>query len=208
MNTHAEKSYSRLFWSLAILGLVVDQASKYGVFAELDRGQPTNRVSIVSGVFELRTHYSTERETGEGLLAYLRSLNSETLPVVNIGALFGWGTNWGWDANVLFALVSVTAAVAIILWSMRRSSRSDFFLSLSLGLILAGTLGNFYDRLVFGGVRDFLHWYYVVDWPDFNFADCCLVCGAGALLVQSFMVEPHAVEQPTSTQTLDMVEAK
>jgi lipoprotein signal peptidase len=56
----------------------------------------------------------------------------------------------------------------------------------ALGLILAGTLGNLYDRLVFNGVRDFLHWDYFYDWPVFNVADCCLVCGAGLLLLQAF----------------------
>ena len=34
-----------------------------------------------------------------------------------------------------------------------------------------------YDRVVYGGVRDFLHFYWF-EWPVFNFADCCLVGGA------------------------------
>ena len=54
----------------------------------------------------------------------------------------------------------------------------------------AGTLGNFYDRVVFNGVRDFLHWNYRFDWPVFNIADCCLVCGAALLLVQAFLSSP------------------
>ena len=63
----------------------------------------------------------------------------------------------------------------------------------ALGLILAGTVGNLYDRLVFNGVRDFLHFYYV-EWPVFNFADCCLVVGAGLLLVQAMFAPPHRGE--------------
>jgi lipoprotein signal peptidase len=61
-------------------------------------------------------------------------------------------------------------------------------------LILAGTLGNFYDRIVFNGVRDFLHWNYLFDWPVFNIADCCLVCGAGLLLLQAFAAQPAKEE--------------
>jgi lipoprotein signal peptidase len=56
-------------------------------------------------------------------------------------------------------------------------------------LILAGTLGNLFDRVVFGGVRDFLYFYWF-EWPVFNVADCFLVCGAGLLLLQAFATAP------------------
>ena len=47
----------------------------------------------------------------------------------------------------------------------------------ALGLILGGTLGNLYDRVVYDGVRDFIDWHYHdLEWPVFNIADCCLVC--------------------------------
>jgi len=44
-------------------------------------------------------------------------------------------------------------------------------------------------------VRDFLHWHYAVDWPVFNVADCCLVIGAGLLLLQAFQAQPDAEEE-------------
>ena len=55
---------------------------------------------------------------------------------------------------------------------------------------LAGTVGNFYDRIVFHGVRDFLY-FYKIDWPVFNVADCCLVVGASLLLVQALLIAPR-----------------
>jgi hypothetical protein len=64
-------------------------------------------------------------------------------------------------------------------------------------LILGGTIGNLYDRLVFGGVRDFLYFYYI-EWPVFNFADCCLVVGAGLLLVHALFGTVPTTEQPAS----------
>src|SRR2546423_1759241 len=69
----------------------------------------------------------------------------------------------------------------------------------ALGLILAGTLGNLYDRLIFDGVRDFLyfHWF---EWPVFNFADCCLVSGACLLLLQAFLT--HPVKQPQESKEM------
>ena len=71
----------------------------------------------------------------------------------------------------------------------RPTTARDRALCGALGLILAGTLGNLYDRLIFDGVRDFLyfHWF---EWPVFNLADCCLVCGAFLLLVQAFWSKP------------------
>ncbi len=215
MNLPAEKSYRQLFWSVAMIGLVLDQASKYMVFNELYSARPESKRQLIAGAFELLTRFTNEPETGQGLLSWLRALNGDKLPFVNTGALFGWGTGWGWDANSFFALVSVAAALAIIYWSTRPQARHDRFLALALGLILAGTLGNLYDRVVFGGVRDFLHWYYLIDWPVFNLADCCLVCGAALLLLQAFVTEPavqeplaRAAESPSAANPAEVVEMK
>ena len=107
----------------------------------------------------------------------------------------------GGGMNTFFAAISILAAGFIIFWTTRASVARDRFLCLALGLILGGTLGNLYDRIVFGGVRDFLHCYYDTHiWPDFNIADCCLVCGAGVLLVHSFFVSDH-VPQSTTPET-------
>ena len=90
-------------------------------------------------------------------------------------------------------------------WSFRRLTACDGLLCTSLGLILGGTLGNFYDRAVFGGVRDFLyfHWKDDFKWPVFNVADCCLVCGAFLLLTQAFWAKPAT--NPAAT-TSDLAE--
>jgi len=212
----AEKSYRWFFWSLALFGLIADQGSKYIVFHQL-YGISTpygpgvkGEVDIVPGAFKLLAQFTGERDKGDDTFSSLRTWSSEVLPAVNRGALFGLGSSNGGDANLVFAVVSVLAAVAIICWSIRKNTRRERFLCLSLGLILAGTLGNLYDRIVFGGVRDFLYWYWGVDWPVFNFADGCLVCGAGLLLVQAFFTEPHtaAAESSAVAGEAAMAEAK
>lgn len=48
------------------------------------------------------------------------------------------------------------------------------------GLILGGAMGNLYDRIVYGYVRDFIS---VWKWPAFNIADSAIFCGALALLI-------------------------
>lgn len=206
--SQTERSYRWLFWTLALAGFAVDQASKYGIFYGLYTNGQESKIPLLEGKFELSTQYLVgQHDSGEGLLHLLRTLGGDTLPYVNTGALFGMGR----DSNLLFALVSIAAAVAILAWSMRPAAGRDRFLSLALGLILAGTLGNLYDRVVFGGVRDFLHWYYLIDWPVFNLADCCLVCGAFLLLVQAFGTRQEA-EKPCHGDTVssmaEVAEAK
>src|SRR5205814_10527463 len=123
------------------------------------------------------------------------------LPRVNHGALFGLGQDYQVYANTFFAVVSVAAAAAIAAWSLRRETARDRWLCTALGLILAGTLGNLFDRVVFGGVRDFLYFYWF-EWPVFNVADCFLVVGAGVLLLQAFTTpatdKPKALEPATA----------
>jgi lipoprotein signal peptidase len=197
MNATTARSYHWLFWCLALAGLCLDQVSKYEVFrrlyevAEPDQYGWSGKAELIPGVFRFHAGFTYERETETGIFAWLRTYSSDKLPHVNQGALWGRGrTIFGMNGNVIFAVVSLAAAAAIIYWSRRPHSRHDRLLSLSLGLILAGTLGNLYDRGVFNGVRDFLD-FYLINWPIFNVADCCLVCGAGLLLLQAFFAQPH-----------------
>jgi signal peptidase II len=183
---------------LAVLGASLDQITKYWVFYWLEnstyfqeqgRGGVGSR-EVVSGKFRLYTQYWTDADDVRH-------------PQVNHGALFGLGNKHEGAANLIFAAVSIFAGVAIVVWSFRRKAPGDRLLCAALGLILAGTMGNLYDRLVFHGVRDFLYWYgYGIDWPVFNVADCCLVCGAFLLLAQAFFAKPVAETQPVNASVL------
>ena len=200
------RSYTWLFWGVAMLGLALDQTTKYGIFAHLYNEGRGGEIEVIPSAFKLLAQYTPQKETGDGFTSRLRTVSGETLPCVNRGALFGMGGG----RNTLFAVVSVAAALAIIYWSSRPLTRTDGYLCLALGLILAGTLGNLYDRLVFSGVRDFFYWYYAVDWPVFNVADVCLVCGAALLLVQAFFTHPHVEYQdsaaPGSTEPVRLAQ--
>jgi lipoprotein signal peptidase len=192
----AERSYRKLFWGLAAVGLVADQASKYGMFRWLYNGGQGDDRAVVPGVFDVLARF-----TGQPGGSPLRTWGGEMMPEVNHGALFGFLGEHVEVANALFAVVSLAAAAAIVWWSGRPSARKELGLSAALGLILAGTLGNLFDRLVFGGVRDFLHLHYQsFDWPVFNVADCCLVLGAFLLLGQAFFGR-SAVEAPAPVST-------
>ena len=171
----AQPTYRLLFCLLAVAGFVSDQAQKYGVFAWL-REAPGYKHEVIPGVFDLVAQHE-------------RDADGQLTPYVNRGALFGWLQGMGLKANTGFAIISLLAAAAILVWIRQRSTASDRSLCAALGLILGGTLGNLYDRVLFGGVRDFLHWK-APEWPVFNIADCCLVVGAGLLLIQAFRTQP------------------
>lgn len=182
---------------VALLGLAADQATKYGVFGWL-----ANVESHAFAIFQVEPVgrvFTTVSDSGpldrmarRGFFLAVdfelrTSPDAPLVPHVNHGALFGFLSNYTTGANFLFAVISLVAAIAIVVWSVQPSTRKDRWLCLSLGLILAGTLGNLYDRMLFNGVRDFLHWHYGFNWPVFNLADCCLVIGAGLLMVQAFL---------------------
>lgn len=128
---------------------------------------------------------------------------------LNQGAL--WGVGQG-QVN-LFAGLSVLAAIAIVIWVARGRALYDLPLTIALGLVLGGILGNLYDRLgLWGGqtpagqplraVRDWiLFCYYDKTWPNFNIADCMLVCGAFLLAFHAFRAEANSTESPPATMT-------
>lgn len=190
------RSYRWLLFTLAVLGFAADQATKYGMFNWLY--EPSSFVGekdVIPGVFKFFTVYDpSARPTDCPLVKW----NGPVPPRVNHGALFSLGGQFKADANMLFGTVSVLAAVGISLWGLRRATGKDKWLCIALGLILGGTVGNLFDRVVFGGVRDFLYFYYI-DWPVFNVADSCLVVGAGLLLVQALFGKKKEPEAPAPT---------
>jgi lipoprotein signal peptidase len=195
MKPGSRPSYVSTLWGLALAGVVLDQATKYGVFGWLyDERSYQGTYELVPGVFKFLAQFTDQREASLGLLSRLKTLSGNPLPRVNHGTLWSLG---GEHANGVFAAVSVLAAMAIVYWSRRRSTSSDPALCAALGPILAGTLGNLYDRLVFGGVRDFLYFYWI-EWPVFNAADCFLVCGATLLLAHAIWSRPSADVRQTS----------
>jgi lipoprotein signal peptidase len=200
-----EKSYRGLFWALVLMGLILDQSGKYLVFRWLYNGHRDGTYEIVPGVFRLQTQFTDQTDTTGGILTALRTASGDRLPHVNQGALFGvklgLGDKEAWFANLVFAIVSLVAAIAITAWSTRKATARDAFLCCALGLILGGTLGNLYDRIIFGGVRDFLYFYWI-EWPVFNVADCCLVCGAFLLMGQAFLTRPAGQIAPTGKMSL------
>jgi signal peptidase II len=200
-----DRTYRWLLITLAVVGLTADQTTKYRVFRWLYNGgideTYTNSYDVVPGCFKLIAQFDPDAKFCECGFDGLQTWSAPRMPRVNHGALFGMGSAKKGSANGFFAAVSVIAALAILVWGLRRNTAREPWLMAALGLILAGTVGNLYDRMVFNGVRDFLY-FYLIDWPVFNVADCCLVVGAGLLLFQAIFITPCVIEKPVENEVV------
>jgi signal peptidase II len=98
---------------------------------------------------------------------------------------------FGQGCTLAFLYVPLYAAVAIGLAVYVLRTSGSIWTDLLLGLILGGTLGNGYDRVVQGGsVTDFvaLHWF-----PVFNVADSAISVAVVVLLAGYLLRRENSV---------------
>lgn len=167
---HAWRHWSAhlVFWLVCFLGLALDLYSKHWAWAKFYNGDFAPQDEvIIPGFLQLTA-------------------------VPNKGALFGLG-----QGLVLFFIVASIAAIGVVVYLFARSSCRQWWLHLASGLILAGAIGNLFDRWKFGFVRDFIHVYSKVNvggWEFplwryiFNVADMMLVIGVGILLIYWYVI--------------------
>jgi signal peptidase II len=125
----------------------------------------------------------------------------ESLPVIpgffnitrihNRGAIFGTFSQTNNQVVFLLLTAASLAALAMVVYYFVKTPASDKLMKVSLTLIMAGALGNQFDRLVRGHVIDFLDFYVgKAHWPFFNAADSCITIGALLMLVILFRRKP------------------
>ncbi len=193
MTNTKEKRHYLLFAVIAVLGLATDLATKSYAFAKL--GHPLENNGQVSWVIE-------------GFFGFQSSLNE--------GALFGLGQGYSW----LFIVLAFGAIIGISSWFAVGTPGKDKFLTVILAMLIAGIIGNVYDRMGLPAwegdwtwpvatineragiehdqgeriyaVRDFILFRFgSFTWPNFNIADSLLVCGVSMMLFHAFVLEPR-----------------
>lgn len=101
----------------------------------------------------------------------------------NTGAAFSFLHNAsGWQHFFLGGL-AVGVTLIILVW-LSRLPRRDWWHNIALTLILAGALGNAFDRVLYGHVVDFID-FHLGDWhfAIFNVADSAICIGAFMLIL-------------------------
>jgi signal peptidase II len=99
--------------------------------------------------------------------------------VHNSGAAFGVAPAFAG----IFLVASVVVAIGLAVYVFRNPA-SDWMYGL-LGLIMGGTVGNGYERLVNGTVTDFINFHF---WPVFNVADSAVSVGV-VLLIAGYVFQ-------------------
>ena len=122
--------------------------------------------------------------------------------VENRGITFGLLNGLGWAGPLLLVAVALAVVAALLFWLWRAEKG---LVTLALGAIAGGAAGNIIDRLRLGYVVDFLHahaWGW--SWYVFNLADAAIVCGVGALVLESlFTRSPPADRSPLAGERRD-----
>ena len=117
----------------------------------------------------------------------------EILPVFNLtlqhnsGAAFSFLSDAGGWQRWFFSAIAIVVGLFLLAWLLRLQAGQKTLAS-SLSLILAGALGNLWDRLELGYVVDFISVHYQSYYfPAFNIADSAITIGAGLMLLDMFL---------------------
>lgn len=103
-----------------------------------------------------------------------------------------YGVAWSQFENNFFILylVPIIALLAFGYFAIKANFQTKKFYSTGIFLAIAGTLGNFIDRLIFGYVVDFIQFIFgSYTYPTFNVADMCLVVGIIMLAIDIIFLE-------------------
>ena len=92
---------------------------------------------------------------------------------------------WGLEINKYFLYSAVAAILIILIFLLVKSyQRRNLFLILVITLILTGALSNLIDRLIYGGVIDFIN---LFSYSTFNIADCLIITGVGLWAIKELI---------------------
>lgn len=94
------------------------------------------------------------------------------------------GGAWGFLSDNMWVLIVITILflLAVLVFEIKFKN-THLLYTFSLSFIVGGAIGNFIDRLILKGVRDFLYFPFFSSFPTFNVADSFLCIGCILLLI-------------------------
>ena len=111
---------------------------------------------------------------------------------LNFDLLWNTGIGFGLlssNSSIFYNLISTIIAFVII-FLIIIGIKSDKFDKIAFSVIIGGALGNFYDRIYFKAVPDFIDLHYKdFHWFTFNIADIFITIGVLCLITKGFFVK-------------------
>lgn len=167
-----------LIFFTALIVLALDQISKYWIV----NGFVIGKLGYTGSVFDLdalRAFLSQSDVAANNVIP--QNGNFIVLSfTANDAALWGIGNGKAWALRLLLALTAVFLML-LLFFTFRTRKKLPALSKLIVGLLIGGSIGNLFDRIVFGYVRDMIYAKFI-NFPIFNIADSA-ICIAIALLV-------------------------
>ncbi len=166
-----------IFW-IAFIVLALDQASKYWIVSSHVVGTLGYSGSLYD-ISALRAFLS------QSTIAQQNAIPQDGTFIVlsftpNDAALWGLGSGNPWASRLLLAMTAVFIFL-LLFFTIRSGKKLPKLSRVITGLMIGGSIGNLYDRIAFGYVRDMICTKFI-SFPIFNIADSA-ICIAIALLV-------------------------
>ncbi|WP_297371948.1 signal peptidase II [Acidocella sp.] len=118
-------------------------------------------------------------------------------PMLNLVLVWNHGITFGMFAGAggrfVFATVASLAVLALLAWMWRAQS---WVVTIAVGAIAGGAVGNVIDRVRFGAVVDFLQAHFgALYYPwVFNVGDSAIVCGVLVLMLENLLARPPVAQ--------------
>lgn len=158
-------------------------------------------LSLAVIVADRATKFAIERYTGP---FFRRPVISDIVVLVhnqNPGIAFGVFSDSGSPWLTAFLVASSIAVMILLVWMLMKGRAGGTLAHSGLALILGGAVGNALDRVIHGGVTDFLEVRLgTYRWPAFNAADSAITIGAILVLFELFFGARRQRHDPAAGQ--------
>ena len=125
----------------------------------------------------------------------LNNLNENLVYIndfINFDLIWNTGIGFGFlssSSTLIYNIISIIVGI-IVISLILISLKSDKFDKTAFSLIIGGALGNFYDRIFFKAVPDFIDIHYGnFHWFTFNIADIFITIGVICLIIKGFFIK-------------------
>lgn len=174
---------------VALIVLALDQASKY-LFVQYHVVESLGYSGSLFDLDALRAFLSSPEVVANNQIPSEGDFLVLSF-TANDAALFGLGNGNEWAVRLLIALSAVFLFL-ILFFTVRTRKTQTPLSKVILGLLIGGSIGNLYDRIVFGYVRDLIYAKFI-DFPIFNLADAAICIAVFLLCVQVLFIKKDSL---------------